>query len=69
MGRESAGGTGGTGGRDPTWAERHLGPGWVEVEPGIYQLLLGEVRTITGLRVTASPDEADDPSDEGGPAA
>jgi hypothetical protein len=67
-GQESRGG--GTGGRDPSWVERHLGPGWVEVEPGIYEFLLNEVRTVTELRVTVSPDQVDDPSDEGegGPA-
>ena len=40
-------------GRGASWVEKNLGLGWVEVEPGIYEFLLNEARTHTGLRLTA----------------
>ena len=41
-------------GRGASWVHEHLGPGWVEVEPGIYEFLLNEVRTQTGRRSAVS---------------
>jgi hypothetical protein len=68
MGRESgSGGSSGSGGRDKSWTERHLGPGWVEVEPGIYEFLLDEVRNKTGLRTTARRENGEDENAEGRP--
>ena len=45
--------------RDASWVRQHLGPGWVEVEPGIYEFLLNEVRTQAGRR-SAVPTESDE---------
>jgi hypothetical protein len=61
MGRKSGGDDSrGAGGHGASWAEKHLGPGWVEVEPGIYELLLSEVRTQSGLP-SSSPTDDDEP--------
>jgi hypothetical protein len=66
MGRKSGGeGSRGAGGHDVSWAEKHLGPGWVEVEPGIYELLLSEARAASGLRLSSpTDDEEPDQADE-----
>lgn len=46
-------------GRGASWVREHLGPGWVEVEPGIYEFLLNEARTQAGRR-SAVPAEGEE---------
>jgi hypothetical protein len=44
-------------GRDASWAERHLGPGWIEVGPGIYRF---EPSDTSGSRAEApTPEQAE----------
>jgi hypothetical protein len=65
MGESGEGRPGDPGGRGVSWVEKNLGPGWVEVEPGIYRYSLSEVRPQHGLRL-APPDEeeTDDPRED-----
>ena len=57
MGESSENGSPDAVGRGASWVEKNLGLGWVEVEPGIYEFLLSEARTHTGLRSTAPGEE------------
>jgi hypothetical protein len=57
------GGSRESGTRGESWVEKNLGPGWVEVEPGIYEFLLNEVRTKTDLRVAAPIEDEDEHED------